>query len=617
MVAEYVFYLTSPSTRKQKLLLTLLIGVEDDRKLSPSYSGEKWDAVLKRTGFTGADLEVHDCEDEANYSMSTFLATATNETPPDYPQEVVLVYGDCCPPQAWLDDLRKSIAAVTFCEPEVKPLNNEGGEGSVCIFLGEMDQPLLNRMDSAQFGAIQTLLTRSKGVLWVSRGGAINCERPEFGLVTGLLRTLRCEDTNKRLVSLDLDPARSPWTSIDTQAILDVFKQTFDYAQDQNGLDFEYAERNHLIQVPRTYEHEAESNAVAAQPVERVPEMQPFSQPGRELCLEVGTRGMLDTLVFKEDVTFSSSEMQEDFVEIETKAFGLNFRDLMVALGQLESTILGYECSGIITKVGADTSHGLKVGDRVCALIRGNYANHIRLHWTSVACIPDSMSFEHAASVPMVFITAYAGLYDTARLQKGESILIHAATGGVGQAAVMLAHLAGAEVFVTVGSEQKRDFVNKTFGIPPDHIFSSRDTSFAKSLMAMTKDKGVDVVLNSLAGQLLQESWNCMAQFGRFVEIGKRNLELNSGLGMAPFARSASFTHIDMVHLGTHKGQDVARILKHVLQLLGDKTIHVVSPITVYPLSEMEKALRLMQAGNHLGKLIIKPNPDDLVRVCR
>ena len=133
--------------------------------------------------------------------------------------------------------------------------------------------------------------------------------------------------------------------------------------------------------------------------------------------------------------------------------------------------------------------------------------------------------------------------------------------------------------------------------------------------MAATNGKGVDVVLNCLAGELLQETWNCVGELGRFVEIGKRDLELNNRLEMAPFVRSVSFSAVDLTYLLRCKHQVISRILRHVMELLSQDAIQAVQPITVYPISEIDRAFRLMQAGKHQGKVVIKPNPGDKVKV--
>ena len=126
----------------------------------------------------------------------------------------------------------------------------------------------------------------------------------------------------------------------------------------------------------------------------------------------------------------------------------------------------------------------------------------------------------------------------------------------------------------------------------------------------------MDVILNSLSGRLLQETWNCIATFGRFVEIGKRDLEQNASLKMAPFTRAASFFAVDLIQLGREKGPLINKILGNVMALLRDKKIGLVSPIKQYPISEINRAFRVMQAGKHVGKTVVKVNPDDVVNVC-
>jgi NADPH:quinone reductase-like Zn-dependent oxidoreductase len=347
---------------------------------------------------------------------------------------------------------------------------------------------------------------------------------------------------------------------------------------------------------------------------EQMPELQPFHQPGRPSRMEVGSPGLLETLQFVDDPDADAS-LPDDFVEVEPKAFGLNFRDIMVAMGHLKESTMGYECSGVVTRVGKSVASELKAGDRVCLLMKGHYANLVRVPRETVGKIPDDMPFDIAASFPLVFCTAYYSLYDTARLQEGETVLIHAAAGGVGQAAIMLARLVGAEIFATVGSKEKRDFLVDTYGIPPDHIFSSRNTNFAKLIMAATQGKGVDVVLNSLAGEMLQETWKCVAMLGRFVEIGKRDLELNNHLEMAPFVRNVSFSSIDLTHIMKYKASAMSKVLQQVLKLFEAKKIHAVHSITTFAIADVERAFRFMQSGRHRGKVVIEPRPGDMVKV--
>lgn len=305
-------------------------------------------------------------------------------------------------------------------------------------------------------------------------------------------------------------------------------------------------------------------------------------------------------------------------VEVEAKAFGLNFREVMVALGELDEPLKGHESAGIITALGPHTeASGLKVGDRVCSLVRGRLASRGRTWWTSVAKLPDDMniSWQHAAAFPAAYVTAYGSLIQIAGLQKGESVLIHAASGGTGQAAINLAQFVGAEIYVTCSTKAKRDLLVKTYDIKPDHIFSSRDSSFAPAIMAATNGNGVDVVLNSLSGPLLKATWDCVARFGRLIDITKVDIEANRVLETAPFGRCAVYTSFDLLQLTEYCGSRTHEALTESIRIIRGRQTPPIQPITTFSITDMATAMRQMQGGTHMGKLVLVPNPGDKVNV--
>ena len=576
-----------------------------------------WDSVLQRTGFGGVETEIHDCESEELYSFSVMMSTATSNLR-ELSTDVVIITRDPEPPESWLREVQASFAKVTGTVPSYGRLGSTAVHGKVCIFLQAPDDSILRNPSSADFEAIRGMCTKSNGVIWATCGGVVDYESLDCSLATGFLRSLRAEYSGKCLVSIDLDPSQEPWSGRSIATLTRVLETTLRYSTSDVVKDFEFADRQGAIQIPRYFKDVQRNHAVFPDPADQPePRLEPFHQLHRPLRLGIRNPGLLDTLAFSDELDLVD-RLDPDFIEVEPRAFGVNFRDVMVAMGQVKGETMGFEGSGVVTRVGPGAaSHGFHVDDRVTMLLRGHYSNRVRLHWTGAVHIPDDMNFEVAATLPMSFVTAYVSLFDTARLQKGESVLIHAATGGFGQAAIILAKHVDADIFVTVGTELKRDFVSKKYGIPTDHIFSSRDTSFAPGVMEMTKGKGVDVVLNTLAGALLQESFNCIAPFGRFIEVGKRDLELNSSLEMGAFTRAVSFSAVDLLMLGQHKGLQINRILKEIIHLFKEKVIHPVEPVTIYPISEIESTFRLMQAGKHMGKIVISVRPESLVPVSK
>jgi acyl transferase domain-containing protein/NADPH:quinone reductase-like Zn-dependent oxidoreductase len=595
-------------------------GTNDGRTSSPNLSVQSWSTTLTRTGFSGLDIEVGDCEDSEYSSISTILTTAVG-SPPQYPGEISIIWpvdsAFMSGEQDWLASFRESLQKSTGIRTVVENLESFEPKRKFCVLFLEVFGPFLHRLDPEGFHHLRRIASDAKGALWVSAGGIINGTAPEYGMNQGFLRTLRMENRSKRLVSLDLEPESTVWSKENSEIIQKVIASSFDLNVDQDQIDCEFAVKLSCVHVARVYEDLEQNKAISAS-METLQqhEMAEFVGSATPLKIEIETVGLLDSLRFVENQAMYEP-LPDDYIEIEPKAFGVNFRDVLITLGHIEGSNFGSECSGVVTRVGKGISDSqFKLGDRVCAVMPGSYGTPVRLHWSWVGHIPDEASFEEAASMPLVFMTVYQSFVVSARLGAGESVLIHAASGGVGQAAIMLAKQLEAEIFVTVGTEAKRDFIMQAYGIAEDHIFSSRDTSFSAGIMAATNGKGVDVVLNSLAGNLLKESWNCIATFGRFIEIGKRDIQQNKSLEMAPLARAASFAAVDLnqdIQLRSHV---ISKAMSEVMGMWSKGQIKSPAPITQFAMSEMTDAFRFMQSGKHMGKVVCVPRAGDLVKVC-
>lgn len=224
------------------------------------------------------------------------------------------------------------------------------------------------------------------------------------------------------------------------------------------------------------------------------------------------------------------------------------------------------------------------------------------------------MSFIEGALFPRNYITAYCSLVEIGQLKRGESILIHAAAGGVGHAATSLARMIGAEISATVSTQKKRQHLISNFGLRDDRIFQSRDTSFANDIMVATNGKGADLVLNSLADDSLQASWQCIGKYGRFVEVGKKDLLRNTRLEMAPFIRSATFSHFDLELLANEKPRRIRSLLEDSLKLLRQAEVILPPPITAFSISELEPAFRALASGKIIGKVVIDLSVESLVQ---
>ncbi len=216
--------------------------------------------------------------------------------------------------------------------------------------------------------------------------------------------------------------------------------------------------------------------------------------------------------------------------------------------------------------------------------------------------------------MPLAYSTAYYSLVELGRLSEGETVLVHAAAGAVGQAAICLAQTLGATVFATVSSAEKKELLVKEYGIPEDHIFYSRNSSFGAAIRQATGGQGVDVVLNSLTGDALRESWDCLNNFGRFLDIGRRDTGHKSRIEMDHADNNASFISVDLFSLAAARPQVLRKLVAHVAGLLKDGKIKPAAPITTFPVSDVEGALKALQTARLPGKLVVVPQADDVVK---
>ncbi|KAL4803093.1 hypothetical protein BDV18DRAFT_163154 [Aspergillus unguis] len=603
---------------------------EPERAFSPSLALPFFDETLKATGFTGVDFEVRNCESDEQYMMNTIMSTAVVEPqdPSQTPEDIVLVAREQapCAPQ-WLHALQSKLSSQGL-RPSVVHFESataESYQNKLVLFVGEVEEPLMHGLDAAGLASLQTMIKHSRGLLWLTRGGAVDCVKPEMALGIGFLRSIRHEYAGRKYVTLDLDPQTMLWSEASLEPIVQTFTTSFGLAGSKattTQYELEYAERKGVILIPRLFRDSARNQSISSVDMDWTsPESlptEPFFQPDRPLSVRVGVPGLLNTIVFDNDQTAPKpgSRFPPDMLEIEPRAYGVNFRDVLVAMGQLEEPVMGVECAGTITRVGSRAAaHGYVVGDEVFALLRGGYGSRARVEWTHAMHMPAGMSFEDAASISTVFTTVYLCFYKLCRLQRGQTVLIHAGAGGVGQAAIQFAKLLGAEVYTTVGSPDKRQLLMDRYGISADRIFSSRDASFASGILDATNGRGVDVVLNSLAGPLLQEGFNIVAPFGYFIEIGKRDLEENNYLELRPFTRHITFSSFDLLALSKHDARVIHSALAEVGRLFEERVISPVYPVTTYPLCDISKALRLLQAGKHTGKVVLTVSPQEQVRV--
>ncbi len=304
-----------------------------------------------------------------------------------------------------------------------------------------------------------------------------------------------------------------------------------------------------------------------------------------------------------------------DEVRIEVVAAGLNFIDVTKVMGiypgldPADPIQLGIECAGRVAAVGDGVS-GFRVGDKVLAITPSMrttalMASAVNLPAEMVFRKPAHLSFEEAAATPIAFLTAYYSLVELAHIKKGEWVLIHAGAGGVGLAAIEIAKWAGANVIATVGSKEKEEFL-RARGIA--HVLNSRSLNFADGVMEITGARGVDIVLNSLTGEFIAKGLEVLAPYGRFIELGKRDIYEDRNIGLKVFRKNLSFHAVDLAATIEEKPGYVVELLRTVMGHIESGEWKAL-PVTSFGSAEPGAPFRYMAQARHIGKISIQHGP--------
>ncbi len=316
--------------------------------------------------------------------------------------------------------------------------------------------------------------------------------------------------------------------------------------------------------------------------------------------------GRLDSLRYRPRLL--DNELRADEVQVQIDAASLNFKDVMKALGMLDDIALertylgkqlGLDASGTVTAVGSAVTD-IAVGDRVFVFAPGALASHVRVDQRFVVRAARGHTSTDACTYG-VFQTVWHGLYERAQLRAGERVLIHSAAGGVGLAAIQLARHVGAEVFATAGTEEKREFLRR-MGI--DHVYDSRTLDFSREVLQDTDGVGVDVVLNSLAGEAVLHNIRVLSPGGRFVELGKQDISKSLQLSMLPFNRAISLIAIDMDRMATEKPSYFKPVAEAVCRAFDEGIFQPLVSVS-YPAARVVDAFRDLASGGHIGKIVI------------
>jgi acyl transferase domain-containing protein/NADPH:quinone reductase-like Zn-dependent oxidoreductase len=557
------------------------VDVEDTGPQELCYKLE-WEPVLSQ----------HDVEDNT-LGQSMFDA------------DVVIIHGETELQCSMAFALINQISNLTGIRPTAGTLASviPYTEDKLCIFLTEIDQPVLASLDKLQFEMLQKLLVNIRGILWIVHGAYARAKDPTTNMVVGLSRTLRSEGTLMKFITLELDGQIDIEISQMALTITKVFNMTLRIGSKME--ETEFLERDGLLHTPRIINDHELNHYVDQQINPSTTEPTDFSNTKRPLRGTLLTPGVLDSLTFEDDESFQQP-LPEEFVEFHIKATGVSAADLE------HSATVGLECSGIVTAIGSRVPN-VRVGDRIAAItLQGSLAAIARVHFRSLFKLPERLSFEFAASMPLAYCSAAYAMTEQARLSEDESVLIHDAASAIGQAAVAISQTIGAKIWTTVRTKDEKDMMMREYGVPEDRIGFAAAETFQDEILDATCGHGIDVVLNTLSEMhLIQATWRCLADFGRLVNVGP-GLKISD---KSFYGKNASAFSVNMEAIAKCRPQLLQKILADVGQMLQYGRLQPIRLVKKFKVSEAVAAFHSVHAAGVHGRAVIVPEDGELVAV--
>ncbi|KAI0179166.1 ketoacyl-synt-domain-containing protein [Hypoxylon sp. FL1284] len=481
------------------------------------------------------------------------------------------------------------------------------------VVLSEIDRAVLASTNKIEFEQIQALLTRAGGIVWVTCGASKVSMNPSTNMALGLLRSVRSE-LGKYAITLDLDPDSTLDTEGQAGLIEEVLRRTL--LADKSEHEAEFAEQGGGLVVPRFMVDNDMNLRIHRELGKSEAYLQDFYQTGRRLRAAVQTEGRLDTLYFKDAP--ADQILGDDQVEVEIKASPLSEEDV---LGLLDTSITiapERSCSGRVVRVGRNVAD-VKIGDIVCALTNDYLGTHTFIAASGVVKIPDNMEYDDAAIVPSAFGAAFYALKRVACLRKSERVLIQV-DDAKGLAAIQVAQHIGADVFVAVRGNEKKEFVAKSSGIKGDHIFDTTSIYFGREVQAASDGVGMDVVFtnsrpsSSMHGSIGAKTvWENIAPFGRIVHMQKAlHARLDVWKVQSDVAQNVSFTSINFSNLATARPLVMRNILDEILSLFSKGIFKPLKRLISLGMAQLADGLDVIQQTS-LHPIVVLAHSGDLV----
>lgn len=502
-------------------------------------------------------------------------------------------------------ELSSLIKDRTGARPQISSLDTvKDFGGSRFIVLSELSKAIFPTIKASDLEQVKKILTQSAGVMWVTRGATRFPTNPDANMALGLVRTARSE-MQAVTATLDLDPKSKLDNHAQAILIHGAFsKSVMVEGEDAENAEMEFAEEGGKLVVPRITVDSELNMEVHRELGPSDPYLQNFHQGERRMKMVASTFGEEDFAdIYFDDI--EDTPLGDEEVEIAVAASSVSEDDVKSAEQQSLNALRAPSargCSGTITRMGRRVRQ-FQVGSRVSVLAEGAFGTHVRARMTSVVPMPANLSFEAAAYIPTAFAAAHYALSEIARVRSGDRILVQL-TGPVGVAAIEVTRHLGTAAFVLIQNDNENNLA-RNLDVPRDHVFDARSIYLRRQLDEATKGEGMQVILATSGGEMAK-AWECLADFGRFVEI--RTSEAHQ-ISRPALGSSASFTSVSMGSLAAARPNMLQQTLKKVMENLASGAPTPFSNVVLYSVSDLSKALQAIHQGAaHPIVLVAKKN---------
>jgi acyl transferase domain-containing protein/NADPH:quinone reductase-like Zn-dependent oxidoreductase len=547
----------------------------------------------------------HTSERQANGVDSHLLHQHSNH--------VVIVTNRPCS-NSLVGSLVESTESLTGTRPELSSLLDIHDYDGFFIVLLELDRNLLRSITDPEWQAVQKLVARSKGLLWVSAGAARVPTNPDTNMISGLLRTARSELACPA-ATLDLDPFSALEPCGQAELIQDAFRRAL--LPDDASAEREFAEMDGGLVVPRLAPDPDMNTRVHRELGLGGAYLQSYRQPGRQLRLKFETPGSLDSLYFDDD-TSSGQQLDDHEVEIEVIATELTDDDARPAPTGPSPAVVARPCSGVVSRLGPKVKN-LSVDDRVCVLAEGVLGTHTRVHESSIVHIPNDMDFPTAATLPLVYATAWYSLVSISHIRAGERVLIQL-DGDYGLAAIHIARSLDAAVFIAAKSSRTTDGALEEAGVSSARVFDPSSIHFARLISEITDGHGMDIVFTSThrpqgSPRDLQKIWAAVAPFGRIIHARGGNDGEHGRATTANVQENATVATVNILKLGATRPQVAANALRDVMEwFTQEDRSRSMGRLLALPMAKLKDGL-LLAMKRPLGHVVVVSHSNDPVKV--